>query len=74
MDGLTEDLQGRADVLLIDLLGEIGKQTAGRYNVRSVPTFLVFDGQGDLVLRQSGRPDVDAIQAKIAEIEALGTP
>jgi len=74
VDGLTEDLQGRADVLLIDLLGEIGKQTAGRYNVRSVPTFLVFDGQGDLVLRQSGRPDVDAIQAKIAEIEALGTP
>ena len=74
MDGLTEDLQGHADVLLIDLLGEVGKQTAGRYDVRSVPTFLVFDGQGNVVLRQSGRPDVDAIKAKVAELEALGTP
>ena len=74
MDGLTEDLQGHADVLLIDLLGEIGKQTAGRYNVKSVPTFLVFDGQGNVVLRQTGRPDTDAIKAKIAELEAGSAP
>ncbi len=74
MDGLTEDLQGRADVLLIDLLGEVGKQTAARYNVKSVPTFLVFDGQGNLVWRQSGMPDTDAIKAKVAELEALSAP
>ncbi len=74
MDGITEDLQGRADVLLIDLLGDVGKQTAGRYDVKSVPTFLVFDGQGRLVWRQSGRPNADAIKAQVAALEAVSTP
>jgi len=47
----------------------VGRELATRYGVRGVPTFLLFDGAGNMVHYQVGRIDSGRIKA---EIEAMG--
>ena len=47
----------------------VGRDLATRYEVRGVPTFLLFDGAGNMVHSQVGRLDSGRIKA---ELEALG--
>ncbi len=54
VDGLEAELQGRVEVLHVDLLGEVGRDAARRYNVRLVPTLLLFDGAGNVIARHEG--------------------
>ncbi len=68
VDGLERALAGQAQVLRLDVWRGVGRQAAGRYNVRGLPTFIVFDGDGQPVYHQVGLPD----KAKIMEhVEAL---
>ncbi|MDY6875714.1 MAG: thioredoxin family protein [Chloroflexota bacterium] len=59
-------MEGQARVVRLNILGEMGREVAQRYGVRGVPTFLIFDGQGDLIERQVGFPDRDRIKALVA--------
>ena len=65
MDGLERELEGQARVVRLSVLSELGQQVAQRHDVRSVPTFLVFDGQGNLIERQVGFPDRGRIKALV---------
>jgi len=56
-------------VLRLSAGSRVGRELAARYGVRGVPTFLLFDGVGDLVHFQLGR--LDPARIKI-EIEAMG--
>lgn len=58
----------KARVLRLSVMSGVGRQLAGRYGVQGVPTFLLFDGTGEMVHYQVGR--LDAHRIKI-EIEAL---
>ncbi len=49
MDRLETRLDGRAEVIRLNLLSDVGREAALRYGVRAVPTLLVVDGEGDLV-------------------------
>ena len=66
MDGLERELEGQARVVRLNVLSQMGREMARRYGVRGMPTFLVFDGQGDLVGRQAGFPDRSEIKALVA--------
>jgi thioredoxin-related protein len=66
---LERDLKGQAQVLRLSIGSPVGRQLAVQYGVRGVPTFLLFDGSGQLVHHQVGRLDADQIKA---EIESLG--
>lgn len=68
MDGIERDLAGRARVLRLNVMGEVGGRLAARYDVRGVPTFLVLDGGGEIVLRQVGRPQRQEIMAAIEDL------
>lgn len=68
MDGLERDLEGQAQVLRLSVLDDVGGQLAMRYGVRGVPTFVLLDGAGDVVLSQGGMPDRDAIQMTVARL------
>ena len=57
VDGLERELEGQAQVVRLSALSPMGQEVARRYSVRGVPTFLIFDGQGNLVERQVGFPD-----------------
>ena len=65
MDGLERDLDGQARVVRLSVLSELGREVAQRYGVRGVPTFLIFDGQGELIERQVGFPDRNGIKTLV---------
>jgi thioredoxin-related protein len=69
VDRLEQDLAGQAKVLRLSAWSSVGRQLGSRYNVRGVPTFLLFDGTGELRHYQVGRLDADRVKA---EIDALG--
>ena len=54
MDGLEADLTGRATVLRIDFLSSVGRQLAGQHDISVIPGLLLFDGEGNLMIRQQG--------------------
>ena len=68
VDRLERDLEGQAQVLRLSAMSGVGRQLAARYGVRGVPTFFLFDGDGELVSYQVGRLDTDLVKA---EIEAI---
>jgi protein-disulfide isomerase len=67
VDGLERELMDTADVIKVDTNAKLGLQIARRYGVSGLPTFLVFDGGGDLVFRQGGPPS----RAKIMDAVTL---
>ena len=69
MDRLENRLKGQADLLRLSAWGEVGRQLSARYGIRGVPTFLLFDGEGNVVHYQVGRLDSEQV---LAEIETLG--
>lgn len=65
VDGLEQDLDGKATVLRIDFLSEIGRSTARQYGVKIIPTILVFDPHGRVIFRQTGAFDSELIKSKV---------
>lgn len=54
VDGLERDLAGQAKVVRLDLMSSVGQQAAGHFGVRGIPTLVVVDGAGQVVLTQVG--------------------
>jgi thioredoxin-related protein len=69
VDRLERELKGRAHVLRISAWSTVGRQLVARYGVRGVPTFLLFDGAGQMIDSQVGRLDTERVKA---EIQSLG--
>ncbi len=42
-------------VVRLNIAEKVGRQMAGKYDITRVPTFIVFDGEGQERLRQSGQ-------------------
>ena len=61
VDRLEQELDGEAELIRINLMSEMGLELARRYGIRASPTLLVFDGAGNVVYRQPGIPNVDAV-------------
>jgi thioredoxin-related protein len=68
VDGLERDLEGQARVLRLSVLDDVGGQLAMRYGVRGVPTFVLLDGAGEVVLVQGGMPNKEALQMAVARL------
>jgi thioredoxin-related protein len=66
---LERDLEGKADVLRLSAMSAVGRQLGARYGVRGVPTFFLFDGEGQMLHYQVGRLDADRVKA---DIDSLG--
>ena len=66
VDRLERELEGKARVVRLNVFDEVGQEMARRYDVRGVPTFLIFDEQGNLIDRDAGMPDRDKIKALFA--------
>lgn len=65
VDRLERDLVGRMDVLRLSAWNKVGRELSSRYGVRGVPTFLLFDGEGQMVHYQVGRLDADEIKDQV---------
>jgi thioredoxin-related protein len=68
VDGLERELEGQAQVLRLSVTDSVGGELAMRYGTRVVPTFVLLDGAGTVVLKQTGMPDRDEIKAAIGSL------
>ncbi len=67
MDGIAEDVDSVAKVVLVELPTDAGRRIAARYAVEFTPTFLVFDARGQLVERVSA-VDRQRLVAKLRDL------
>jgi thioredoxin-related protein len=65
VDRLERDLAGKLQVLRLSAFGSVGRQLAARYEVRGVPTFLLFDGEGRMIYHEVGHLDPNEVKAEI---------
>lgn len=54
VDGLEREYEGRARVLRVELRSDAGAELGARYDVDTVPSFLVFAPSGEVVGRFEG--------------------
>ena len=66
VDGLERELEGQAQVLRLNAMDAVGGKLAMRYGVRGVPTFVLLNGAGEVVLKQVGMPERADILAMVA--------
>jgi hypothetical protein len=71
VDGLERELEGQAQVLRLSVTDDVGVALAMRYGVRAVPTLVVLNGAGEVVLNQAGVPNRAEV---MAAVEELGEP
>ena len=66
VDRLERDLEGEALVVRLNVMDTVGRDVMHAYGVTLVPTFLVFDGAGNLIFRQGGTfPNIGTIKARV---------
>ena len=50
----------------MNIMDKVGREVMHAYGVSLVPTFLVFDGAGNLIFRQGGTfPNIGTIKARV---------
>jgi hypothetical protein len=54
VDGLEREFEGRAYVVRVELASETGDVLGRRYDIDTVPSFVVLDSSGDVVFRRNG--------------------
>jgi hypothetical protein len=65
VDGLERELAGKADVIRLNVFSSIGRQAAAHFGVRGMPTLIVVDGQGQVMLTQLGLVRPSAVHDQI---------
>ena len=71
VDGLERELEGQAQVLRLSVMDDVGGELAVRYGVRSVPTFVLLNGAGEVELQQIGMPDRAEIVVAVKKLAGL---
>lgn len=68
VDRLEAELEGRAEVMRLNLMSQIGRMLASRYGLHGVPTLYVFDGEGNVVYSEGGIPDRSAVISAVEQV------
>jgi len=68
VDGIERELAGTR-IVRVSMMSRQGLDLARRLGVRGVPTLIVFDGQGQAVLRQAGRLTKQAVLDAVRMLE-----
>jgi len=68
VDGLEDDLTGKANVVRLNILSSIGQQAAAHFGVRGLPTLLVVDGGGQVTLTQLGIIRPGAVRSEVGKL------
>ena len=69
VDGLQQELASEGlQLIRLSISDSVGLQVAQGLGVRGVPTLVVFDGAGDIGLRQIGHVNADEVLAYIGSL------
>ena len=69
MDGLPGQTNNRVEIIHLNVATGVGREAAGQYGIRITPSTVLVDNQGQLLDRQSGRPDADRLINKMTLAE-----
>jgi hypothetical protein len=61
VDGIPEKTTESVEVIHLNLTLGAGREAAGKYGVRLVPATVLLDKRGQLLDRQTGRPDASQL-------------
>lgn len=70
VDGLEKDLGDKADVIRLNAMTSIGRQAAAHFGARGLPTLVLVDGNGEVVLTQVGIIRSSAILEQVDQMVA----
>lgn len=73
VDGIARELADEARVVRLDTASRIGQQLAAHMAVRAVPTLVVTDGEGQVVLRQVGGIRKDPVVAAVRQASEIAS-
>ncbi len=65
VDRLENQLTGKAEVIRLNLLSQVGRQAAARYGIRGVPTLVVVDADGEAIYGRYGIPVPDQVVQQV---------
>ena len=65
VNGIEKDLEGKAKVVRLNMLSQVGKEVAGQFGVQSIPTTLVLDATRKEIYRHSGVPNRREVVAQV---------
>jgi hypothetical protein len=65
VDGIERELEGKAQVVRLSVMDNVGGQLALRYGARGVPTLVVLDRAGEVVYVKTGSPNRGEILAAV---------
>ena len=68
MDGIERDLAGQAQVIRLSVTSDVGGWAARQYGVRSVPTLVILDGDGQVIEQHTGIPNKDIIVKRVTDL------
>ena len=66
VDGLEREFEGDAFVVRVELSSGPGKEIGRRYDIDTVPSFVVFDHDGNIVFRRNGSAGVPLKELRAA--------
>lgn len=69
VNGFKKETAGTVDVVHLNMLSAAGQEVGGQYDVRVVPTSLLFNSQGELIQRVNGVPKKEDLLGQIRRRE-----
>ncbi len=69
VDGIERELEGKTQVLRLNVTDGVGGELAVRYGARGVPTLVLLDGEGNVVYVKTGSPNRGEILAAVEGLE-----
>ena len=65
MNGIEKELDGKANVIRVNMFSKIGREISKRYDVSAARTLIVLDSKGKEVYRNTGLPKKEAVLAAV---------
>jgi hypothetical protein len=73
VDGIEQKQNGELEVVRLNLLSKVGRETAGVYKIKIVPATVLVDDSGQILYHHVGMPKAEIIYNKMNNLtERLG--
>jgi thioredoxin-related protein len=69
VDRLERNLQGRAQVVRLETRHPVSAELADLFQVRAVPSLLVFNGSGKIIYRGVGIPNPEQVERLVFKLK-----
>ena len=68
VDRLEQEWGSQAKVVRLDVYSGLGQAAGNRYGIRAIPTFILFDGRGNVSYREVGRLDTGKVKNLVSSL------